>query len=590
MYRRILYLLALSTALASCGEKTGPDDGGGSPWGSNIPEGYEEVSILYDANVILQNPLSGWVIYVPLIENVDEFWEKYENFPYNKALDPSDVSVKPTVNVFDYGHVLYLRGSWTDFNPEENVYIWQDGIDENKYPLARSLRLFEEGAAQRGLKLAFTLKCDSRDANAQCTPDFVKDKMVAEYGSNANGTLTSDGTNIHTPGKGYFSFTLGTNPPKPYWSPYPDDRVFQEEYAKFINALAAEYDDPEKTEFISGLGMGLWGEYHACIYSTDDETPREDVFGWVTDVYSQAFKRVPVVTNYHKFVGSTKRDGSADAYPEICDLSKKMLTSAVNKGFCMRHDAFGMQSGNFGYARWEKSFIADFKYKVPVLGEGGWIVTQGGYDENGNPKNYMTEYSDARELRQGEYDAMASAYVNMMDLRYDKSYVRGETWSWFNDAYDLVLQFLRKGCYRVYPDRVIVPVKVRNGQEYTIEHRWRNRGEAYFPANIPQYEDRFKVAFALLNTSTGEIVGDNIFFDEKADPSAWTLDGGPVEYSVTIVPEGIAAGYYDLCVGIVDMFAGDPESGDYRIGVQLGTQSESTPAGWLKVRKVAVTD
>ena len=170
----LLPFLAMSLAV-SCSEKEGSENEGSDSWGDNIPEGNTEVTISADRKSVYLNPLSGWVIYVPLIDDVDRFWREYENFPSSEG----------TVNVFDYGNIIYLRGSWTDFNPEEGVYIWQDGIDETKYPLARSLRLFEEGAKERGLKLAFTLKCDSRDANAQCTPPFVKEKMDEKYGADA---------------------------------------------------------------------------------------------------------------------------------------------------------------------------------------------------------------------------------------------------------------------------------------------------------------------------------------------------------------------------------------------------------------------
>ncbi len=581
--KKTFMLLSAIAFMASCDDKQPQDAGDGGSWGSGIAEGYEKVEILYDRNVILRNPMSGWVIYVPLIEDVDKFWENYDNFPYNKSLDPFDVSSEQTVSVFDFGNVLYLRGSWTDFNPEEGVYIWQDGVDT---PQARSLRALEEGAAERDLKVAITLKVDSRDANAFCTPDFVRQKMDAAYGLQAGGTEADPAS-----GRGYFKFTLGSvGHEREYWSPYPDDPIFQEEYAKFINALAEEYNDPERTMFVSGLGLGKWGEYHTCIYSTGDESPREAVFDWVTNVYSKAFTKVPVVTNFHKFVGCTISEGTAQSEPERCALSEKMLANAISKGFCMRHDAFGMRADTFGYASWEKTFISKYIYQIPVIGEGGWIVTQGGHDENGNPKNYLTQYSDARALREGEYEDMSSAYVNMMDLRFDESYVRGETWSWFNDAYDLVLEFLREGCYRVYPYQVTVPVKMVNGQEYTIDHGWKNRGKAYCPTNIPQYQDRFKVAFALLNTETGEIVGDNIFFDETADPSEWTEDGGPVGYSLKVTPENVPAGYYNIGVAIIDMFAGDPATGDYRPGIQLSAQNETTATGWLKVKKIAVTD
>lgn len=560
--KRLSVLLLLAIAV-SCGEKAVPDDGSGS---ADIPEGNVEVSFKANRTGFIPNPLSGWVIYVPLIDDVDRFWREYENFQSSEG----------TVNVFDYGNVIYLRGSWTDFNPEEGVYIWQDGIDEDKYPLARSLRLFEEGAKERGLKLAFTLKCDSRDANANCTPDFVKEKMDAAYGTEAGGTEDDPAS-----GKGYFNFTLGSVP-RHYWSPYPDDPIFQEEYAKFINALAAEYDDPEKTAFISGLGMGKWGEYHTCIYSTGDETPKIPVFNWVTDTYINAFRKTPCFTNYHKMVGTIVGEGSGS--PD----SEGMLTSAIEKGFCMRHDAFGMRAESFGYATWEKKFIANWTYKVPVAGEGGWIVTQGGYDENGNPKNYLTQYDGPRELRQGEYDDMHGAYVNMMDLRYDASYTQGETWSWFNDAFDLVEKFVDEDCYRIYPDRVTVPTRISNGNTCTIQHRWLNLGHAYCPTNIKPYQDRFKVAFAIMDTDTGKIIGKNIFFDGNAHPHDWI--SGRSSYELEIVPAGVSIGAYDLCVGIVDLALGDPDNGDYRIGIRIAAKGEYTEDGWLKLGEVTVSD
>lgn len=558
----------------SCSEKPSPDSEKNG-WGSDIPEGNVEVSVLSDRKTVLRNPLSGWVIYAPLMDDVDAFWNAYDNMHSSSG----------TVRVSDYATVLYLRGSWTDFNPEEGVYIWQDGIDMEKYPKAKSLKALEEGAKQRDLKLAFTLKTDSRDANAFCTPEYVRDKMIAKYGADSNKPLEEYYVN---PGKdgiahtnlGFFVFTLGSVP-RYYWSPYPDDPVFQEWYGKFINALADEYNDPEKTMFISGLGMGKWGEYHTCVYSTgyNDSTPREAVFNWVTDLYVNAFDRIPVVTNYHKFVGCTYSEGEK-ADPN----SASLLASAIEKGFCMRHDAFGMKSKSWGYSTWEKEFIANWTYKVPVLGEGGWV--QGSHD-------YSSDYANVRELREGEYNEMNGAYVTMMDLRYSDNVPTGETYSWFNDAFDLVTRFVEEDCYRVYPDKLTIPSKIINGKEYTIQHRWLNLGHAYCPTNIKQYKDRFKVAFAILNTSTGKIAGSaetgyNIFLDENACPHEWT--SGRMSYDFKISPDHIPAGPYDLAVGIVDLYLSDPASGDYKIGIHLGAQGDFTEDGWLKLGKVSVAD
>ena len=62
------------------------------------------------------------------------------------------------------------------------------------------------------------------------------------------------------------------------WSPYPDDPVFQRYYEKFLRDFGAQYDDPEITQFVSGFGLGKWGETHTLKYSTGDASPREAVF------------------------------------------------------------------------------------------------------------------------------------------------------------------------------------------------------------------------------------------------------------------------------------------------------------------------
>ena len=176
----------------------------------------------------------------------------------------------------------------------------------------------------------------------------------------------------------------------------------------------------------------------------------------------------------------------------------------------------------------------------------------------------------------------------MMDLRYDASYTQGETWSWFNDAFDLVEKFVDEDCYRIYPDRVTVPTRISNGNTCTIQHRWLNLGHAYCPTNIKPYQDRFKVAFAIMDTDTGKIIGKNIFFDGNAHPHDWI--SGRSSYELEIVPEGVSVGAYDLCVGIVDLALGDPDNGDYRIGIRIAAKGEYTEDGWLKLGEVTVSD
>src|SRR5690606_14517276 len=118
------------------------------------------------------------------------------------------------------------------------------------------------------------------------------------------------------------------------WSPYPDDPVFQEKYETFVRALGERFNDPVAVDFVDGYGLGKWGEGHSMRYL--DEANREAVFHWSVDLYSEAFTKVPLAINYHRMIGGTKDWGEPDPG------SAALLEYAINKGYMLRHDAFGM--------------------------------------------------------------------------------------------------------------------------------------------------------------------------------------------------------------------------------------------------------
>lgn len=111
-------------------------------------------------------------------------------------------------------------------------------------------------------------------------------------------------------------------------SPYPDDPIFQEKYAKFIEAFAQKYNDPDLVEFIDGYGLGKWGEAHTMKYI--DPKNREAVFNWITDLYVKHFTKVPLVINYHRWMGAGKDwAGEENFDPD----SKRLLTALARKAF-----------------------------------------------------------------------------------------------------------------------------------------------------------------------------------------------------------------------------------------------------------------
>jgi hypothetical protein len=159
----------------------------------------------------------------------------------------------------------------------------------------------------------------------------------------------------------------------------------------------------------------------------------------------------------------------------------------------------------------------------------------------------------------------------MMDFRI------GEIESWFTKSFTLCQRFISEGGYRLYPDRIYLPEKVNSGTETTINHRWRNMGWGYFPNNIPQWNYKYKVAFALLDE---ENKVKKVFVDDKGEPSTW-LKNNPVAYELKANVD-VAAGNYSWAVAIVDT------TNENQPGIRLAVNGDITDSGWLKLLEVQV--
>lgn len=531
----MLAVALLSSTLVtgtSCSDDEGTESGTANLWDVS---GNVVVDIKPDRTSLQRNPMQGWVIYGGIGDGmVDDFWEQYDNF------DSSEGKVK----VSDYATTMYIRGAWSDFNPEEGVYVWQESC--NTAP-AKRFKMLADGALERGLKLAFTFVVDSRDKHYNFTPEYVKEAIEAEYGD-----------------KGGFETVTGSFHG---WSPYPDNPVFQQKYAKFLEDFAAEYDNPDITQFVSGFGLGLWGETHTLIYSTGDDTPKWAVFEWISGLMSRLFTRVPIVINYHRCI-LTGNEFSSDA--AMLEDSKKMIDAAVEKGFSLRHDAFGMKSY---YTTWERSYATTQRYNRPIIMEGGWVEASHGNSIKGDG------YANFAEVRQGEYDEGKGANVNMMDLRYSSSVNSGETHSWFNTAFKLVKSFIAEGGYRLYPDKISVPENAVSGADVTITHRWSNLGWGYCPTNIPQWNQKYKVCFALLDKNTEQPVYK--YVDAGPCLNDW-VKGSPKTYNTRFSIGSVASGEYVWAVGLVDT------TKDNVIGLEISARENVTAGGWLKLHSVTV--
>lgn len=481
-----------------------------------------------DNSEVSRNPLQGWVLYTGLGDGLsDNFWSEYDNM----------TSSEGKVKVCDYATTLFIRAAWTYFNPQENVYAWQSTC--NTKP-AQRLKMLVEGAKQRNLKLAFSFITDSRDKHDQFTPQYVRDAGCQGF------TTTTGSTQV--------------------WSPYPDDPVFQAKYEQFLTAFAQEYNDPDLVQFISGTGLGKWGEGHSVKYSTGNMTPRESVFDWITNLNASVFTKVPVVINYHRWIlTGTEWDGTKyDAN------SERLLDKAVNLGFSLRHDAMGMKTY---YSTWEKNYVHKYTYKRPVLSEGGWVKSS-----HGNSPMNNDGYANYAAVRQGEFDDAQDAHANMMDFRYNSNITEGETYSWFNEAFDLVKRFIREGGYHLYPTTVTMPSAVQTGSTVTLKSIWANTGWGYCPTNLPQWNQKYKVAYALMQ---GGMV-KKVFVDEDSDLSKIVKDNNQT-FSAQFDMSDVATGNYTWAVGLVDT------TKDNEIGLDISVAKDKKQDRWVLLNNVTLT-
>lgn len=533
----LFFAVSAVLGLSSCSKDSGTDDSGG---GINL-DALTQISVSPDrTRILLENPLSGWVTYSGIGDGLaDNYWDLYDDFDCADAPDGSG-----KVSVWDYSNVLYIKADWAAMNPEDGVYIWEQ--DPSYSDFAYRLHYLMDGAKERGLKIAFTINTNSEDDHTNSTPDFVREEDPSSCYATTTGSAT-------------------------VYSGYPDNQTFQKYYEKFVKAFAQRFDNPDEVEYISGLGLGKWGECHTFRYSTEttlgvgDESPRYDVYDWATSLYADNFTHVPVVTNYHKMVGMTASAGSAD------DMSQTLLELAISKGFSMRHDAFGMKSY---YGSWERNFIAGHRYEVPVLGEGGWVAGSHGTSYQGDG------YANIRELRQGEYDEMQRAYVNMMDLRYNSNVSQSETYLWFNEAFDLVEQFLQEGVYRLYPNTLWLPESVNAEESLTVRSRWSNLGNAYFPADLKQWQGKYKMAYALLDNESGEAM---YTFVDSAAQLQKVVKNSMQTFDTELDLSGVSAGDYTWGIAIVNTEKDNTPS------VELSCkESDLTDSGWLKLMSVTV--
>ena len=224
------------------------------------------------------------------------------------------------------------------------------------------------------------------------------------------------------------------------------------------------------------------------------------------------------------------------------------------------------------YQDWEKEFARKWNFRLPILMEGGWITAAHHRYWIDSSGKYREGHSE--DVRRGEYEASKEAHVNMMDLR-----INDEVASWFSLAFDLVKGFVAEGGYRLYPSEVSVPERVRRGADVRVRSVWNNIGWGYCPTNLPQWNQCYKVAFALLDADQKPAY---VFTDYRSDLSKW-IKGTPVAYETPISLDGVAKGTYTWATGLVDTRK------EKTVGLEIAVDERLlAPGKWLKLGRVEI--
>jgi len=476
----------------------------------------------YNSTAILRNPLNGWVMYGRR-DATDTYWDSEFFVP----------QLGTNVKAIDYASACYIRTSWRSLNPSPGVYTWRD--------LNSQMGKLINGVKTRGLPIAFRIVVDGRD-QGENTPAYVFNAGAAYWLSNP--AVPSQKT------------------------PFPQDPIFRQHYTTFIEELAKDFNDPVVTSFMDAYGLGKWGEAHNVVYAdpgtltaAQTEAAKEETLDWFIALYNRTFTKIPLIMNYHRLIGHPTSWGAVNANSDM------LLTKAINQGYSLRHDAFAMTDY---YQTWERNFATTWKHKRPIIMEGGWITT-------GTHRYWIDSSGQYREghpedVRQGEFDRSAEAAVNMMDFRV------GEVTSWFQNSFNLVQRFNAEGGYRLYPDEVSLPNTITTGETANLSHRWKNMGWGYCPNNIPQWNYKYRVAFAILDAA-GAV--KKLFIDNVSDPSKW-IKNNPVAYNLTTTAVDLTPGAYTWAVAIID------KTNANKPGIQLAVTGNFTN-GWLKLGSLQVT-
>jgi hypothetical protein len=385
-----------------------------------------------------------------------------------------------------------------------------------------ALRRHVQEATRRGLKVAFRITYHSGNSWRQATPQWVFDAGAVGY--------------------------QGANSDSDFLSPRPQNAVFQAKYGAMVAALGKQYNDPSITSFVDGTGLGLWGENHSEDFLTEAE--RDQVYRWATTIYSTAFNKVLVGLQYGENTYGYTRQNEA----------------IRDRGYMIRRDSLGC-------AQWldegDKAKILEHWPAVPFYGENCYhhVVSNPGWWRGDG-------FTSLREAFTAVLDDAKELHANTLDLRIEE-----DAEAWVNDHPDLVQDFILNGGYRFEPSQMTLPSSMDASSGTAVTAKWRNQAVGRLPNNLPQYGGKYRLAYALLDRTTGRPVYKTI---DTADPGTW-LKGTTYTTSVMFAPNAVPKGTYDFAFAIVN------RDNCARPEVKPAITTPATSTGWYVLGQTEIT-
>jgi len=342
------------------------------------------------------------------------------------------------------------------------------------------------------------------------------------------------------------AYLSDNSPTDHFWSPYEDDPIFRDKFESFMDAFAAEYDDPSVTDFVDVYGLGWWGEMHNLKLKTETE---QQAANWLTDVFTTRFS--------HVLVNSVE-----GGY--LIDHADQKAISGVTAG--IRRNSYA--SPQYLPKAAQDKIRAVWRKGVPVFAENNfqvydtWRTTWSPFYPNVGPM-----------LRQAIIEALYT-HSNVLDMRRPD-----DATTWTTRYPELVHHFNLYGGYRFVLQSVTLPERIRAGEAFELEQSWKNTAVGLFPNKRPNWNHKYKVAYALLNKDNGTVAAYTTLPEIEAGD--W-VRGSEYAYNSSIRFQGVAPGDYNLGVAIVDTTDED------QAAIQLAIRSPQTEEGWYSIGEIQV--